>query len=567
MGVNSNKKTLGGVYADKLSLVIIVLLIVSIGSLVLCGVMESYFGLGDFLGLGIFILIVLVCLVVPILGLIALLNVRFNWHTIKSSDSAFEINSRIKKIAYRFFIASLIFSLMILLLAILWIFSEETKGMVMPTFISIWLFIIELIALIMAYTSFRLLRRLYSNILLRIVALSPVIISIAAVTFVIGTSSYADCFLQNIRYSNKTPTISGSSGSLSGTVVVPTLDSPCPKNCNVIWCSSFQLAWNELRDNVVKEPVRIGEAQEIADLLNNAKQLQDDIDISSYFVASGFVSDGVDKYIKTEFSRKFPGESVPEFNNLEPLDLIMYAFLIAQAEFKYPFKDYENGISFKDSGGLVSKVAAFGVWEDEKRFDKQRGQIDILYQSPLPDLEASSEESEENSGKYKRYLFSGMEEFAVDLCRDTQPYQIVLARVEPNSTLEFTLTDLQSKMSDFSERDDYEELRTFRDGDTLSVPEMYLEIDHHLEELEGKYVTNPGFGPYPIKRAEQIIHFRLDRNGAVLRSEVKFIITLGKLIGRDFEFDRPFLIYMKKRDRERPFFMMWVDNAELLTKK
>ncbi|HNS19964.1 MAG TPA: hypothetical protein PKH24_05670 [Sedimentisphaerales bacterium] len=29
----------------------------------------------------------------------------------------------------------------------------------------------------------------------------------------------------------------------------------------------------------------------------------------------------------------------------------------------------------------------------------------------------------------------------------------------------------------------------------------------------------------------------------------------------------PVLVYMQKRDAEQPFFVMWVDNAELLTRR
>jgi hypothetical protein len=32
-------------------------------------------------------------------------------------------------------------------------------------------------------------------------------------------------------------------------------------------------------------------------------------------------------------------------------------------------------------------------------------------------------------------------------------------------------------------------------------------------------------------------------------------------------FDRPFLVYMQKRGAEQPFFVMWVDNAELLVRR
>jgi hypothetical protein len=36
---------------------------------------------------------------------------------------------------------------------------------------------------------------------------------------------------------------------------------------------------------------------------------------------------------------------------------------------------------------------------------------------------------------------------------------------------------------------------------------------------------------------------------------------------RDFTFDRPFLIALKQRDVDDPFFLMWVANAELMRKR
>ena len=65
----------------------------------------------------------------------------------------------------------------------------------------------------------------------------------------------------------------------------------------------------------------------------------------------------------------------------------------------------------------------------------------------------------------------------------------------------------------------------------------------------------------PVVEAMQTIEFRLDRSGAMLESEALVAIAA---IPRNFVFNRPFLISMKKRDADRPFFVMWVDNAELL---
>ena len=61
----------------------------------------------------------------------------------------------------------------------------------------------------------------------------------------------------------------------------------------------------------------------------------------------------------------------------------------------------------------------------------------------------------------------------------------------------------------------------------------------------------------------QMIRFRLDRSGAELASEVQVIC---RPMATYFVCDRPFLIVVKKRGSKHPFFVMWVDNAELLSK-
>lgn len=64
--------------------------------------------------------------------------------------------------------------------------------------------------------------------------------------------------------------------------------------------------------------------------------------------------------------------------------------------------------------------------------------------------------------------------------------------------------------------------------------------------------------------AMQVIRFRLDRNGAELASQAKIH---AKPAPTEFVFDQPFLLSIKKRGAQHPFFVMWVDNAELLVKR
>jgi hypothetical protein len=92
---------------------------------------------------------------------------------------------------------------------------------------------------------------------------------------------------------------------------------------------------------------------------------------------------------------------------------------------------------------------------------------------------------------------------------------------------------------------------------------MFWRIDHRFDGLIGKVVanTNP---PMPVVEAIQTIEFHLDRCGAALESESMVAVRCSP---RYFNFDRPFLVYMQKRGAERPFFVMWVDNAELLVRR
>jgi hypothetical protein len=108
-------------------------------------------------------------------------------------------------------------------------------------------------------------------------------------------------------------------------------------------------------------------------------------------------------------------------------------------------------------------------------------------------------------------------------------------------------------------------------ADVLLVPNVFFKLDHRFTELEGfdKIVLNAiGRGLY-VREAFQMLDFRLDRSGAELESEAAIAV---KCEGRPPPiFNRPFLIVMRKRGSStrpgHPFFVMWVDNAELLCRR
>ena len=86
--------------------------------------------------------------------------------------------------------------------------------------------------------------------------------------------------------------------------------------------------------------------------------------------------------------------------------------------------------------------------------------------------------------------------------------------------------------------------------------------------MEGRKLGNQHLTDTVFFEALQKIDFSLSRTGVVLRS----MATLGSSRRSDriakprhLYFNHPFLIYVKQRRPDaQPFFVMWVDNAELL---
>ena len=139
--------------------------------------------------------------------------------------------------------------------------------------------------------------------------------------------------------------------NLQQTVVVPTLDSPLLAHKNAIWCSSYQMTWNQLKTDVIKAPIRLANAQDIADRLNRAPQSQSDFPRGSYYAAAGFVKDGIEKTIQREITRRYPAVSVPSFSPSKPDDIISFAYLETAVKFRHPYQDTESPLQFTGSSG------------------------------------------------------------------------------------------------------------------------------------------------------------------------------------------------------------------------
>jgi len=344
------------------------------------------------------------------------------------------------------------------------------------------------------------------------------------------------------------------SRSLKQTAVVATLDCPLPEHKNVIWCSTFQMAWDRLKRDVIGEPIQLPEAQDLAGRLNHSEYPADSIEERSYYAVAGFEKDGIIKQVQKEMRRRFPSEPTPVSDSLRnalPDGILAYAYLSVDVGFQYPYYACADAFRFQDSIGIRTGVTAFRAQTAGPSWGESlvRGQVEVLH--------------------YDDGQSPSTEQFAVDLSKETRPYQIVLARLPRYSTLGEAAEVLQGKIAAFKNDPDYEVLRKLRPVDTLIVPDVAYKLTHHVDELLGKRLGNPKWQGYFFFEATQTIDFSMSRTGMILKSQAVLrpaTRSASQLVRpRHLHFDRPFLICVKKREpNATPFFLMWVDNAELL---
>jgi hypothetical protein len=349
------------------------------------------------------------------------------------------------------------------------------------------------------------------------------------------------------RAKSNAPAAETDSKDLKQTIVVATLDCPLPEHKNAIWCSTFQMAWDKLKQDIIGEPIQILGAEELANRLNQAQFPVGSIEEKSYYAVAGLVKKGIIQQIRKDMARRFPSEPVPTFDDrytTYPDVMLAYAYLNVDIRFKHPYCTCERGLGFTDSAGVQANVAAFCAHAPgpgrARGIEAIRGQVEVLF--------------------YDSDGSSGPAQFAVDLSKQTQPYQVILARMPRCNTLRKAAKTLQDKITASQNDPSYKTWRGLQHGDTLFVPDVLYKLTHHFDELLNKNFGNQKWREYFLFEALQKIDFTLSRTGVILRSEARMKAAPAKAPERrHLHFDRPFLICVQRREpNATPFFLMWV---------
>jgi len=323
--------------------------------------------------------------------------------------------------------------------------------------------------------------------------------------------------------------------TLHDTTVVPSLASPLPPGKNAIWCASLGAAWERLAA-FLGEPVQVDGVDALCADLNRARTPSSYLPIGDWYAAAGVARAEWVETIRREMRVTFPNRPAPVLE-VDPENVVAFGYLQCLFQFPHAYEDSQEPLEFRSGSGGVQPVRSFGVREEDRdaRWEL-REQVQVLFGGP----------------------FDRGDEFALDLCRESTPVQVVVARIRKGATLSAGVEEVEARSVARPRREGVDGLEC---GSVMLVPNMNWDIRHHFPELSGRRLNSSAWAGKPID-VWQDIRFRLDRRGVALTSETR-IYTRGMSHDR-YVFDGPFLLYVKRRDATTPFFAMWVETPEVL---
>jgi hypothetical protein len=325
------------------------------------------------------------------------------------------------------------------------------------------------------------------------------------------------------------PDLKADANELKHTIVTPHLEQSIASGTNVLWCNTFQLAWNEFCD-LTGGPIVMESPPPIVPILNKRAASKEDLDEASYVAMAGLASEGIYRKIRKELKEKFKGQASPDLLDATPeMAWVAYAYLFKELPFRWAFTRWHENLMFEGY-----RVDSFGI---DQLLDIQRDEVRMASQVDILDHKNN-------------------DDLIIELKTQAEDDRLILAKIPPETTLAETISAVEKRIQEAKPT------KMERMAD-LVVPVLNFDIFREYPELYHHPIctADKRIDGTSIVFAAQTVRFRLDERGAVLKSEG---IMAGAKVERNLVFDKPFLILLKRREAKRPYFALWVGNAELL---
>ena len=292
---------------------------------------------------------------------------------------------------------------------------------------------------------------------------------------------------------------------------------------NSVWCGTFNLVWNDLKNDVAKQDIVFMPQLKVAENLNKGTFNTNYLSEESYYKIHGYaikeLKEKIEKDIKEKFNEKSDILDSFEWPEEKGEQYFLYAMLKKEFEFPMVFSRLENG-----SFGEYNNVKYFGI--DETTEEAVRDQVQVLYY-----------ESKDN--------------FAVKLTTK-QNDEVIISR----GTKENTYIDIYNEIMENAEK--YNGSTYFTEEDILQIPNINFDIKENIDDFTGREFLYSDGTEHEITQAMQTIQFELNEKGGEIKSEAGMMVDKlainTETEKREFIVDDTFTIFLKEKDKELPYF-------------
>lgn len=305
---------------------------------------------------------------------------------------------------------------------------------------------------------------------------------------------------------------------------------------NLIYSSTFQLAWNELSDNVIKDEIKLNKSEELVNELNKRIFTKDALSEDSYLVFSGdLIKENINKFNK-KITKKFGNEMALIEDSPNPLSKVVYAYLYKNLMFQTQFEKTES-IDFKVSNNHEEKIKSFGIenYKENEHFEIAK--------------------------QVKVFNYKNNDNFIIQLnSLKIKSDKIILAKIKPQETLAETVNYVLENLKNGE---------PLKEKDILRIPEISFDKEYEFSELKNALFLNKGWKSWYIEEAKQWIKFDLNKQGAVLKSVAKMQMTrlamnINNNVPKNLTFNKPFLLMLKEEGENEPYLVIWINDVNIL---
>lgn len=321
-----------------------------------------------------------------------------------------------------------------------------------------------------------------------------------------------------------------------GITIVPTMDDKITTDSS--WCATFQLVWNDMKNEIVKTDVVFNPQLEMVENLNKESFTEDMLSDEYYFKIYGFknleLKEKIQKGIKEKFNQT--SDILDDFDwNNDALDdptssdirrYFFYTMLYREFEYKSKFSVLDNA-----KFGEYEDIKYFGVNKNSK--EAVRKQIEVLF-------------------------YNSKNDFAVKI--KTKDNDEVIFYKNPEGETFKEIYDSMTKKTN-----EYEESRDFSEKDFFMAPILSFNLKREYKELENKKFNTADGNIAMIEKAIQSIKFSLDETGGKVKSEAgvdswKTTSMAGEEKTRYFNVNDTFALFLKEETKDVPYLALRVDD-------